>query len=324
MNEPPQEEPAPGKLDPARQPVEAGPAALPQKPVVEPSPTPVSPPKEVSPPDAGPGKPKASGSGGPREGQAFTVPGLSLEMVWCKPGTFMMGSPESEEGRGSNETLRSMTLTKGFWLGKHEVTQAQWQEVTGSSPSQFKGDDLPVESVSWHDATSFCKKLTELERAAGRVSGDWAYQLPLEAQWEYACRAGTTTAWSFGNNPDELWRHGNYADKNTNFSWGDRLHDDGHENTARVGSCQANGWGFYDMHGNVWEWCHDWHGEYPGAPVGDPRGPATGTDRILRGGSWNFQAALSRSAIRFRFLPGKRLNNLGFRVSLRSNGGQAE
>ena len=125
MNEPLPEEPAPGKLDPAQQSVEAGPAALPQNPVVKPSPTPVSPPKEVSSPDAGPGKPKASGSGGPREGQAFTVPGLSLEMVWCQPGTFQMGSPADEEGRGSNEAQHAVTLTKGFWLGKREVTQAQ-------------------------------------------------------------------------------------------------------------------------------------------------------------------------------------------------------
>jgi formylglycine-generating enzyme required for sulfatase activity len=135
------------------------------------------------------------------EGKPFTIPDLSMEMLWCKPGTFTMGSPKSEEDRelfGTDETQHTVTLTKGFWLGKHEVTQTQWQSIMKSNPSEYKGANHPVEKVSWKDATAFCYMLTERERNAGRLPVGWAFALPTEAQWEYACRAGTKTAYSFG------------------------------------------------------------------------------------------------------------------------------
>jgi formylglycine-generating enzyme required for sulfatase activity len=130
-------------------------------------------------------------------GDNFTVPEFNLDMIWLKPGTFMMGSPVSE--RGLDEIQHQVTLTQGFYLGKYEVTQAQWERVMGNNPSHFKGANRPVEQVSWNDAVDFCKKLTEMEKKAGRVPEGMSYQLPTEAQWEYACRAGTTTAFSWGN-----------------------------------------------------------------------------------------------------------------------------
>jgi formylglycine-generating enzyme len=223
----------------------------------------------------------------PTEGKPFTVSDLSMEMLWCPPGTFMMGSPESEKGRDDDETQHTVTLTQGYWLGKYEATQAQWEAVMGTNPSEFKGENLPVETVSWDEVTSFCAKLTERERKAGRLPEGYAYQLPTEAQWEYACRAGTRTAYSFGDTANLLYRHANYADKNTNVGWSDKLHDDGHANTAPVGSYPANAWGFHDMHGNVREWCSDYYGIYPTGTVTDPTGPASGSDRATRGSSWD-------------------------------------
>ncbi|MBC8348566.1 MAG: SUMF1/EgtB/PvdO family nonheme iron enzyme, partial [Verrucomicrobia bacterium] len=211
---------------------------------------------------------------------------LSMDMLWVKPGTFEMGSPLSEKDRLDAETPHTVTLTEGYWLGKHEVTQSQWEKVMGSNPSSYKGGDRPVETVSWTEVTSFCAKLTASERAAGRLPAGMTYQLPTEAQWEYACRAGTKTAFSFGEAAGELHRHANYADVNTDFDWSDKAHDDGYENTSPVGSYKANGWGFFDMHGNVFEWCADWYGDYPSGAVADPVGPAVGSYRVLRGGSW--------------------------------------
>jgi formylglycine-generating enzyme required for sulfatase activity len=251
------------------------------------------------------------------EGKAFAIPDLSMEMLWVKPGTFEMGSPLSEKDRLDRETPHAVTLTEGYWLGKHEVTQSQWEKVMGSNPSDFKGGDRPVETVSWTAVTSFCDKLTASERAAGRLPAGMAYQLPTEAQWEYACRGGTKTAFSFGEASGELHRHANYADLNTDYGWSDKAHDDGYENTSPVGSYKANGWGFYDMHGNVYEWCADWYGDYPTGAVSDPVGRAGGSSRVLRGGSWDRSAHLARSANRRRFGPAYSLRGLGFRLSLR-------
>jgi formylglycine-generating enzyme required for sulfatase activity len=166
----------------------------------------------------------------------FTIPGLAMEMLWCKPGTFTMGSPKSEKDRDDDETQYAVTLTSGFYLGKHEVTQSQWKRVMGSNPSWFKGADRPVETVPWHDANSFCEKLTERERKAGRLPAGMSYQLPTEAQWEYACRAGTKTAHAFGEVAGELHRYGNYADRNTNFDGSSKAHDDGFKHISSVGS----------------------------------------------------------------------------------------
>jgi formylglycine-generating enzyme required for sulfatase activity len=251
------------------------------------------------------------------EGKPFAIADLSMEMLWVKPGTFEMGSPLSEKDRQDRETPHSVTLTNGFYLGKHEVTQSQWEKVMGSNPSFFKGADRPVETVTWTVVNAFCDKLTASERAAGRLPAGMAYQLPTEAQWEYACRGGTKTAFSFGEASGELHRHANYADLNTDYGWSDKAHDDGYENTSPVGSYKANGWGFYDMHGNVYEWCADWYGDYPTGAVRDPIGHAAGSYRVLRGGSWNRTADFARSADRSRYEPAYSLSNLGFRLSLR-------
>jgi sulfatase modifying factor 1 len=240
------------------------------------------------------------------EGKPFTIPDLSMEMLWVKPGTFEMGSSSSEKDRQDRETPHSVTLTQGFLLGKHEVTQSQWWKVMGSLPSRFLGGDRPVEMVSWTNVTSFCAKLTASERAAGRLPAGMTYQLPTEAQWEYACRAGTKTSFSFG---DELTaKDANYA--HDGF-------DTGLQRTSNVGEYPANGWGFHDMHGNVWEWCADWNGDYPTGAARDPVGPANGSSRVTRGGSWFLTAGLARSARRGGYGPALSTISLGFRLSLR-------
>ena len=173
--------------EPSREPSPA-PAPAPETP----RPKPRTPPKKVSPAPV-------NLSTSAVKGKAFTIADLSMEMLWVKPGTFEMGSPSSEKYRFDTETPHTVTLTEEFWLGKHEVTQSQWEQLTRSNPSEFKGGDRPVETVSWTEVTSFCDKLTELERKAGRLPAGMAYQLPTEAQWEYACRAGTKTSFSFGD-----------------------------------------------------------------------------------------------------------------------------
>jgi formylglycine-generating enzyme required for sulfatase activity/outer membrane protein assembly factor BamB len=256
-------------------------------------------------------------------GQPWTVPFVDLEMLWCKPGTFMMGSPTSEVGRELDhkgikrwdETQHGVTLTKGFYLGKYEVTQAQWKKVMGTSPYKFTGDDHPVEEVSWTEAMRFCRELTLTERKAGRLPDGWEYVLPTEAQWEYACRAGTTTVFAFG---DSL------SSKQANFDgtqpFGGATAGPFLERTTNVGSYAANPWGFYDMHGNVWECCADWHSHYPTGSLTDPTGPASGSARVQRGGSWSNTGTDLRSARRHRRPPGDRPNGLGFRLSLQQVG----
>jgi sulfatase modifying factor 1 len=242
-----------------------------------------------------------------KAGDTYTVPDLSLEMLWVEPGTFTMGNP-SRLFPG-NETQHQVTLSNGFWLGKYEVTQAQWEKVMGSNPSYFKGANRPVEEVSWNDVTSFCDKLTELERQAGRLPAGMAYQLPTEAQWEYACRAGTETAYAFGDLSF-------LVSGQTNINGGPGK-------TTDVGSYPANGWGFYDMHGNVREWCADWYEGFTSRAVSDPVGPAVGSYRVLRGGSWHSSANGARSASRSRVGPAGSYS-VGFRLSLRPVHGQDE
>jgi formylglycine-generating enzyme required for sulfatase activity len=203
---------------------------------------------------------------------------------------------------GDSGRQHQVTLTKGFYLGKYEVTQAQWEKVMGNNPSKFKGADRPVEEVSWSDALEFCKKLTEMEKKAGRVPEGMAYQLPTEAQWEYACRAGTITAFSWGD-----------AITKTNANY----NQSGIGQTRDVGQYAANPWGFFDMHGNVYEWCDDWYAEYPKGAVTDPNAWTKGSTRVLRGGTWNYDAKNLRSAKRSFYAPSHRNSNLGFRVGLR-------
>jgi formylglycine-generating enzyme required for sulfatase activity len=237
---------------------------------------------------------KLSVAGG---GRSFKVPALDAEMIRIEPGTFNMGSGEV----GNAQPTTQVTITKGFWLGKTEVTQAQWQTVMGNNPSNFEGDSLPVEQVSWDDAMEFCRKLTERERAAGRLPVGYVYTLPTEAQWEYACRAGTT---------------GDYAGELNAMAW--YLQNAG-GTTHPVATKQANAWGLHDMHGNVWEWCLDWYApQLPGGSVTDPTGPSSGSSRVFRGGGWCFADAGCRSAVRDWSGPGFRGNILGFRPALSS------
>jgi formylglycine-generating enzyme required for sulfatase activity len=227
------------------------------------------------------------------------VPDLNLELIWIKPGTFTMGSPLDEVGRNKAEGPQmQVTLTKGFWLGKTEVTQAQYEAVTGTNPSRFKemGKDAPVEEVSWDDAKDYCQKLTERERAAGRLPEGYVYTVPTEAQWEYACRAGTT---------------GVYAGPAESMAW---YADNGGGTTHPVATKQPNAWGLYDMYGNVLEWCLDWYGDYSGGAVTDWSGPRHGYFRMARGGSWRMP--LFRSASRAGGSQGRRDYTIGFRLAL--------
>lgn len=228
-------------------------------------------------------------------GDRFTISDLGLEMLWVKHGTFMMGDKGEQH---------HVTLTNGFYLGKYEVTQAQWERVMGNNPSNFEGADRPVEQVSWNDAVEFCKKLTEMEKKAGRVPQGMSYQLPTDAQWEYACRAGTSTMYSWGDS---------ISSKNASY---DRDFDDG---TTPVGKYPANPWGFHDMHGNVYEWCADWYGEYPSSSVTNPIGPASGSIRVARGGSWRLGGTYLRSAKRYGHPPSSRNNLIGLRVGFQSS-----
>ncbi|MBU6303700.1 MAG: SUMF1/EgtB/PvdO family nonheme iron enzyme, partial [Verrucomicrobia bacterium] len=233
-----------------------------------------------------------------QEGQSFGNSLEKMEMIWCPKGKFTMG----QVGGDSDETPHEVTLTRGFWLAKHEVTHAQWQAVMGNQPWNFteSGPDAPVENVSWEDAMAFCRKLTERERAAGALPVGWEYSLPTEAQWEYACRAGTTTVYSFG---DEEARLGDYA-------WYDENSED---KTHPVGLKKPNAWGLHDMQGNVWEWCFDWNDDYPTGAVTDPFGPKEGVGRVSRGGSWSFSASNCRAADRAGLVPAVRIDDLGFR-----------
>ena len=236
---------------------------------------------------------------------------IGMKLVLIPEGTFMMGSPESEEGRKENETQHEVTISKDYYLGVYEVTQAQYEKVMGKNPSHFQGAivgnenaDLPVENVSWHDAVEFCKKLSDLpeEKKAGRV-----YRLPTEAQWEYACRAGSKTTYSFDDEEGLLPEYGWFNRNSSN-------------RTHTVGLLEPNAWGLYDMHGNVWEWCSDWYDEYPKGAVSDPTGPKQGSIRVYRGGCWYFGAAICRSAIRYGNSPVDRVISIGFRLALSSSG----
>ena len=247
-----------------------------------------------------------------KEGENFTTSlsdTVNLDMIWCPPGTFMMGSPTDELGRDGDETQHQVTLTKGYWIGKYEVTQGQYEAIMGKNPSTFQAADLPVEYVTWYDATNFCTKLTEIERAAGRLPEGYEYTLPTEAQWEYACRAGTTMALNSGKNLSSLAK----CPEMDEVGWYYNNSDDA---THSAGQKKPNAWGLYDMHGNVCEWCLDWYGSYPSSAVTDTKGVSAGSYRVGRGGSWSSYARYCRSAVRYYFDPGYRSNGFGFRVAL--------
>ncbi|MDL2275305.1 formylglycine-generating enzyme family protein [Desulfosarcina sp. OttesenSCG-928-G10] len=224
---------------------------------------------------------------------------IGMEFMLIPAGLFMMGSPETEKGRYSDETPHKVTITQPFYLGKYPVIQAQWQAVMGENPSYFNGDDKPVEAVSWNDVQRFIERLNQKEKT-------WRYRLPTEAEWEYAARAGSKTAWCFGDNENQLRDYAWYGE----YCW-----ETG--STHPVGQKKPNAWGLHDMHGNVWEWVQDWYaGWYYGAslPV-DPQGPDSGADRVFRGGGWGGSALSCRSALRFHDSPVIRSHLLGFRVA---------
>lgn len=235
-------------------------------------------------------------------GQTNTFDGI--EFQWCPPGTFMMGSPEDEGSRYADETQHEVTITEGFWLSTYEVTQAQWVEVMGNNPvldyfpadTPYVGDDVPVVMVSWNDVQGF---LAALNAGATRAT----YDLPTEAEWEYACRAGTTTRFPWGDDPD--------LTDIDEYCWYYPL--SGYQ-TFPVGQKLPNNWGLHDTCGNVYEWCKDWYGDYPSSPVTDPQGPATGTERVGRGGSQQVTALDCRPAQRGHGDPDARGGDAGFRL----------
>jgi formylglycine-generating enzyme required for sulfatase activity len=243
--------------------------------------------------------------------------GAPTNLVFIPPGTFRMGSPTNEVDRWDDEGPQTaVTISRGYWMGKYLVPQGDYLALTGNNPSYFTTNDVngnpippdltrPVEQVSWFDATAYCAQLTQRERAAGRIATNSVYRLPTEAEWEYACRAWTSTRFSYGDDPG-------YTNL-TDYAW---YWDNSGGTTHPVGQKLPNPWGLYDMHGNVFEWCQDWYDVYPGGIALDPQGPATGSGRVLRGGLWYSLARYCRSANRIDGYPDYRIFYIGFRVVL--------
>jgi len=222
---------------------------------------------------------------------------IDMEFVLIQPGEFDMGSPANETGRYNDEgPIHHVTISEAFYLGKYEVTQKQWHEVMGDNPSYFKGDDLPVENVSWDNVQKFIKRLNEKENTH-------KYRLPSEAEWEYAARAGTTTRYSFGDDDSKLGEYAWYSENSG-------------DNTHPVGNKGANPWGLYDVHGNVWEWVQDiWNNTYNGAPAdGSAWEYGVSAAQVIRGGGWLRYARGCRSAFRYDIDRGARYHDLGFRL----------
>lgn len=241
--------------------------------------------------------------------QRPTIP----NMIYIFPGTFVMGSPLDELWRDSYEGPQTtVTITRGFWIGRYEVTQQEYQDVMNENPSQFTGDlRRPVEWVSWHDATNYCGKLTAQEAASGRLPAGFIYRLPSEAEWEFTCRAGATTATAFGSSLSSTQANINGDHPYNGGTTGPNL-----AATTTVGSYAPNAWGLHDTHGNVWEWCLDWYAAYPGGSVDDPHGPDSGTVRVNRGGSWFRYGRDSRASFRHDVNPNARTSDIGFRIVL--------
>jgi formylglycine-generating enzyme required for sulfatase activity len=279
------------------------------------------PPHATTTPSAGP---KSSPSAPPKE----LTNSLSMTLLGIGPGSFLIGSskdqmdqlmrlfPDSKrEWFDREQPQHTVRITRAFYLGRHQVTQGQYQAVMGNNPGYFKGsDDLPVENVSWLDAVAFCNKLSEHEkqRPFYRVDGNEVamlggngYRLPTEAEWEYACRAGSATLYPFGDDPGTLGEHAWYA-KNS----GSKTH--------RIGQKRPNAWGLHDMLGNVCEWCADWYEAdyYASSPPADPMGATRAAYRVFRGGSWSGGPSVCRAGARSRFEPGSRNGSLGFRLAL--------
>ncbi|HQR07645.1 MAG TPA: formylglycine-generating enzyme family protein [Gemmatales bacterium] len=263
---------------------------------------------------------KPSKFDGTKAGDQREVAGI--KMCWCPAGKFTMGSPRHEPERRPGEDQVEVTISKGFWMAKYETTQSEWKRVMGKLPGELTGelpeeDDLPVGNVNFAEAESFCKKLTEMGHQSGSLPREWEFRLPTEAQWEYACRAGTTTATSFGDSIGN--RQANFKGKP--FNGGEAGPATG--KAAKVGSYPANAWGLHDLHGNTCEWCRDWfHLKLPGGvdpDLHDARETATknrtgDVSRSRRGAAWGDDGWANRSAFRQRFEPERRYDHIGFRV----------
>ncbi|MCG8050207.1 MAG: formylglycine-generating enzyme family protein [Candidatus Thiodiazotropha endolucinida] len=233
----------------------------------------------------------------------FTYKGVRQDFRWIEPGSFQMGSPADEPERYDYETRHEVTLSRGFWLADTCVTQALWEAVMGENHSRFQGTNHPVENVSWEVTQAFIARMNEM-KAALRLC------LPTEAQWEYACRAGTSTPFCFGEGitPNIVNYSGRYPYHNGSEG-------KYRKQTVEVGSLPPNAWGLYEIHGNVLEWCQDWFGEYGAAAQVDPKGPEEGSRRVLRGGSWYDSGGHCRSAYRYGNGPSYHGDNFGFRLA---------
>jgi formylglycine-generating enzyme required for sulfatase activity len=239
-----------------------------------------------------PTRPIVTPNSSPPRAETRLVP--LTNMVLISPGTFL-------------RIKHSITLTRDFWLGKYEVTQAEYAALMGKNPSHFPGDpNRPVEKVSYFAAVSYCSAVTKRERDAGRLPVSYEYRLPSEAEWEYACRAGTTNLFSFGDAVTEADQYAWTAENSQGI-------------THPVGQKRPNPWGLHDMHGNVWEWCLDWFEKYPAANVTDPPGPTQGKFKVFRGGGLDKDIEFARSANRFMMSPSNGIYFVGFRVALSEN-----
>jgi formylglycine-generating enzyme required for sulfatase activity len=238
-------------------------------------------------------------------GKPFTN-SVGMRFVYIPAGRFIMGSPPDEIGRNEFEIQHEVVISRGFYLQATEVTQAQWQSVMQVNPSEYRGDELPVQDVSWIDSEKFIRRLNQLE-------GDTKYRLPSEAEWEYACRAGSQKAFSAGpltvpgSNLDPLLDRVAWYKANSG------------KGPHKAGTKSPNAWGLYDMHGNVWEWCQDWweswYGKFSGEAITDPAGPTRGRFKIIRGGGWFAGGTYQRSASRMRAKPASKSPGIGFRVA---------
>ncbi len=248
---------------------------------------------------------------------------VGMKLCWCPAGHFRMGSPPEEADRRPDEAQVEVTLTRGFWMGKYEVTQGQWRRVSGRFPGERteiagEGDEFAVYWVNFTDAEEFCRKLTGLAHQSGDLPATWEFQIPTEAQWEYACRAGTATATAFGNSLSRT--KANFAGKPYGLPDGPDAGPSLHRAT-KVGSYPANAWGLHDMHGNEFEWCRDWyHTKLPGgidpdlySVQGTPNRDGT-YSRVRRGGAWTDDGKFLRSALRLRYEPPRGADHIGFRV----------
>ncbi|MGE3311027.1 MAG: formylglycine-generating enzyme family protein [Limisphaerales bacterium] len=248
-----------------------------------------APPSQRSSPEASPLAPVKNAL--PQAAAPEPVPVPITNMVLVRAGTFQ-------------RLKYPVTITRDFWIGKYEVTQGEFEQVLGRNPSHFTGDPLrPVEKVTFLEASNYCAAVTLREQKAGRLPPGFVYRLPSEAEWEYACRAGDTNQYSFGNDPAA-------ADA---FAWTAENSD---ATTHPIGSKKPNPWGIHDMHGNVWEWCHDWYEPYPTGPLWDPMGPATSKFKVFKGGGWNQEIDFARSANRFMMAPSNGIHFVGFRIAL--------